>query len=88
MASDNSEETFSVCQFFKDGSWDYVERYVDSERAVTLFRYYTKSVGAKIGTTVRIIITDGGDCTNMEWQFGKGLTYPPELVEKWKRGEP
>ena len=23
------------------------------------------------------IITDGGDCTNAEWEFGKGLVFPP-----------
>ena len=31
--------------------------------------------GTQIGTTQRVIITDGDDCTNFEWQFGKGITF-------------
>jgi hypothetical protein len=68
---------FSVAQFFQDGTYEYVRRYVDAEEAVTAAKHYTTSVGAQLGTTVRVIITDGGDFTNFEWQFGKGVTYPP-----------
>jgi len=76
-----SEGEFSVCQFFRDDSYEYVCRFVDAETAVEKFKHYTTSVGAQIGTTVRVIITDGGDCTNYEWQFGRGLTYPsPEAA--------
>jgi hypothetical protein len=73
-----SDNEFSVCQFFPDGSYEYVRRYVDAEEAVRAAHHYCNSVGAKLGTTVRVIITDGGDCTNFEWQFGKGITYPPK----------
>lgn len=84
MANEKPDsETFSVCQFFKDGGHEYVRRYVGSQEAVAAFIHYSRSVGAQIGTTVRVIITDGGDLTNMEWKFGEGLTYPPELVGKW-----
>ena len=72
------ENEFSVCQFFVDGSYEYVCRFVSAEEAVRTSLRYTTSVGARIGTTVRVIITDGGDCTNFEWQFGKGVTYPPK----------
>ena len=69
---------FSVCQFFVDGSYEYVRRFVSAEEAVVAFKHYITCVGAKLGTTTRVIITDGGDCTNMEWQHGKGITYPPQ----------
>lgn len=69
-------EEFSVCQFFEDDSYEYVRRYVDPEAAMIAFKHYTNSVGARIGTTKRVIITDGGDSINMEWQFGKGITFP------------
>jgi hypothetical protein len=67
---------FSVCQFFADGSYEYVRRYVTAKEAFDAFNHYTRSVGAQIGTTARVIITDGGDSTNAEWIFGEGLTYP------------
>ncbi len=66
---------YSVCQFFPDGGYEYAVRYVDAETAVTKAKMLTESVGARIGTTVRVIITDGGDCTNFEWTFGKGVTF-------------
>lgn len=72
---------FSVCQFFPDGSYEYVRRFVSGEEAIKAFQHYTSSVGARLGTTVRVIITDGGDCINAEWEFGKGLTYPKEDVD-------
>lgn len=69
------EGEFSVCQFFADGTYEYVRRYVSAEAAVLAAKHYTSSVGAKLGTTKRVIITDGGDCTNFEWKFGEGITY-------------
>ena len=67
---------FSVCQFFQDGTYDYERRFVSAEDAVRIWRHLTSSVGAQLGTTQRVIITDGGDCINMEWEYGKGQTYP------------
>ena len=75
-----SENEFSVCQFFVDGSYEYVRRFVGAEEAVKAAHHYTTSVGARLGTTVKVIITDGGDCTNFMWEFGKGVVYPtPEM---------
>jgi hypothetical protein len=74
MAEHDTEE-FSVCQFFEDGSYEYVRRGVDARTAVEVAHHYCNSVGAQIGTTRRVIITDSGDCTNFEWQFGKGVTF-------------
>jgi hypothetical protein len=71
-----SRNEFSVCQFFKDGQYEYVRRYVSAEEAVKAFKHYTNNVAVKMGVVTRVIITDGGDCTNMEWQYGKGITYP------------
>lgn len=71
---------FSVCQFFADGRYEYVRRFVSAEEAMKGFIHYSTSVAARMGITDRVIITDGGDCINMEWKFSKGLTYPlPEL---------
>jgi hypothetical protein len=74
--SEESSNEYSVCQFFQNGSYEYVRRFVSAEEATDVARHYCTSVGAKIGTTVRVIITDGGDCINLEWQFGKGITFP------------
>lgn len=69
-------ETFSVVQFFEDGSYEYVRQFVDVREAAKAFAHYTTSVGASIGTTVRVIITDGGDSICFEWVYGKGLVFP------------
>lgn len=76
MSADRLEGEFSVCQFFPNGSYEYVRRYVPAEEAMQAFRHYTTSVGARMGMTTKVIITDGGDCVNMEWQYGKGITSP------------
>ena len=72
--SDNNE--FSVCQFFLNGQYEYVRRFVSAEEAMQAFQHYTTSVGARSGFTTRVIITDGGDNTNMEWKYAKGITFP------------
>lgn len=74
MAEHDTGE-FNVVQFFEDGSFEYVRRNVSATDAVNAAHHYCNSVGAKIGTTTRVIITDGGDCTNFEWIFGKGVTF-------------
>ena len=70
-------ELFSVVQFFKDGSYEYVRRSVSAESAVDAFRHYATSVGAKIGTTERVIITDSLDFTTAEWRLNEGVVFPP-----------
>ena len=66
---------FSVCQFFADDSYEYVRRNVGAEEAVKAAHHYCNSVGAKMGMTKRVIITDGGDSVYFEWQYGKGVTF-------------
>lgn len=75
MAMTGTQGEFSVCQFFEDGSSEYVRRFVSAEEAVEAAHHYCNSVGAKLGFTKRVIITDGGDFTNFEWQYGKGVTF-------------
>lgn len=70
------DDIFSVCQFFENGAYEYVRRYVSAEEAVKAFQHYTTSVAARNGITTRVIITDAMDFTNAEWKFGQGLTYP------------
>lgn len=75
---------FSVYQFFENDTQEKVREFVTVEEAVKAFTHYATCVGARIGTTVRVIITDGGDCTNMEWKYGEGITFPPEYAGRLK----
>lgn len=68
---------FSVWQFFADEVHEPLLRFVDGRTAVERARHATLSVGARIGTVRRVIITDGGDHTVFEWRFGEGVTFPP-----------
>jgi hypothetical protein len=70
-------DEFSVCQFFRNG-YEYVCRFVSAEEAVRTFKQYTHNVSAQTGLTRRVIITDGGDCINLEWQFKKGIVFPTQ----------
>ena len=74
------DEQFSVCQFFEDGTYEYVRRFVSMDDAAKAFAHYTVSVAARYGMVRRVIITDGGDCICMEWVYGVGITFPD--VEK------
>lgn len=70
-------DLFNVVQFFSDETYEEVHRNVPAEEAVKSARNLTRSVGGQIGTTQRVIITDGGDCVNFEWRFGEGVVFPP-----------
>jgi hypothetical protein len=70
-------DEFSVWQFFEDESCERVRDHVGAEEAVIAAKRYCSSFGARIGTTRRVIITDGGDDTVFEWKFGEGVTFPP-----------
>lgn len=69
---------FSVFQFFDGDAYEAFLVGVDAETAVKAAHGLTRSVGARIGTTRRVIITDGDDSTNFEWKFGEGVTFPPQ----------
>lgn len=80
----STEGEFSVCQFFKgkadanpdDAAYEYTRRWVGGKEAVDAFFHYCTSVGAQMGWTVRVILTDGGDSINMEWTHVDGITFP------------
>lgn len=69
---------FSVYQFFSDDDYEEILRFVDPETAVLKAKALTESLGGRLGTTARIIITDGGDFTTFDWQHGKGVVFPTE----------
>ena len=69
---------FSVFQFFPDDTYERVREFVDAKEAVDAAHHYCNSVGAKLGTTKRVIITDSGDFTCFEWIYGKGVVFPPQ----------
>jgi hypothetical protein len=74
-----TEGEFSVVQFFaNDETYEYVRRYVGAEEAIKAFHHYTNNVAVKMGVVKRVIITDGGDDTTMEWIHGKGITFPTQ----------
>ena len=67
---------FNVWQFFSDGSPELVAWRVGAEAAVRRVKSLTESIGALLGTTIRIIITDAGDCTAFDWRHGDGVVFP------------
>lgn len=71
-------DLFSVFQFFPDETYECVRSRVEAAEAVEAARHYSSSVGAQIGTTRRVIITDSGDHTVFEWKYGEGVVFPPE----------
>lgn len=71
-----SNELFNVVQFFENGDHEYVQRGLEAGPAVERAKALTESVGGRLGTTHRVIITDGGDSTVFEWVFGEGVTFP------------
>lgn len=71
-------DLFSVFQFFLDDTYECVRERVGAEESVEAARHYCSSVGAQIGTTRRVIITDTGDHTVFEWKYGEGVIFPPE----------
>ena len=72
-----ASDEFSVAQFFASGDHECVLRFVTAKAAVARAVSLVKSLGGRLGTTTRVIITDGGDNINFEWRFGAGVTFPP-----------
>jgi len=72
-----SDERYSVCTFHADGSHAYVTpRHVDAREAVQMALSCIDSASARLGLTTHIIITDGGDDTTFEWEYGRGVIFP------------
>lgn len=73
-----ADDLFAVWQFFADDTSECIRCGLCAKEAVETAQRYCKNVGARIGTTKRVIITDGGDYTVFEWRFGIGVTFPVE----------
>jgi hypothetical protein len=69
---------FCVYQFFSDIDYELVAQRVSGKTAVQRAKNLTVSLGGKLGTTQRVIITDGGDMVCFEWKFGEGVVFPTE----------
>jgi hypothetical protein len=76
---------FSVVQFFEDGSYEYVRKFVSAEEAMKAANHYCTSMGVKMGFVKRVIITDGGDCCCFDWQSDKGVVFPPKETNDGQR---
>jgi hypothetical protein len=80
--SDDGEQfgtQFSVYQFFPDDSCEKVAEFVSGRDAALVASRLINSLGARLGTTRRVIITDGLDCLAWEWRHGQGITPRDEL---------
>jgi hypothetical protein len=71
---------FSVMQFFADGSAERVLDQAPVNTAMSQAGQCCTSVGAQVGTTTRVVIVEDGDAIVLEWKFGEGITFPPELA--------
>ncbi len=69
---------FSVYWWDPEGNYYREIRRVDPETAVRTAKSLTERPAALLGMIRRVIITDGGDCTNFEWKYGEGITFPTE----------
>ena len=74
-----SATEFSVYQIFVDGSREDVLKFVGEEQAARTAVGLATSVGARLGTTERVFITDGGDQIVWEWTHADGVVWPEEL---------
>jgi hypothetical protein len=75
-----SRGEYSVVQFFPDGQYEKYVEFVDAATALNRAIALTNSVGGRLGTTWRVIITDGGDSIAWEWKFGQGVVFPTEAT--------
>lgn len=82
----DNEGEFSVVQWFENGVYEYVRRNVDAETAVPVAIHYMTCIGARIGTTVRVMIEDGGGYCTLEWNRTDGITFPEELKGRCRMG--
>lgn len=76
-----TDERFHVYQFFEDGQYERVRHFVNVDEAAAAAEHYCTSVGARLGTTVRVIITDTGDVICFEWKYGAGVVFPRLAVK-------
>lgn len=74
----DAAERFSVYQWFVDGQYEAVSRFVPVDVALRQAAAICDGVNARVGNTTRVIITDGGDCIAWEWKHGEGVVFPKD----------
>jgi hypothetical protein len=67
---------YNLIQYFQDGTWEYVRQNVSAEEAIMTSKRYVTSVAAKTGIVRRVMVTDGDDFCNFDWQYGRGIVFP------------
>jgi hypothetical protein len=71
----STDGEFSVFQWFANDTYECVRQHVSAEEAVKAATHYCHSVGARLGTTKKVMITDGGDFCVFEWRHGEGIVF-------------
>ena len=77
MIDDDDGAPYRVWVFFPDGMHHLIDDGLDARAAALCAKRQTETVGARLGTTQRIIIEDQGGDTAFQWEYGKGITFPP-----------
>lgn len=68
---------FHVYQVFVGGEFERVTpEPIAAREAVSMATDLTKTVGARIGSTCRVFVTDSGDFVVWEWRYGEGVAFP------------
>jgi hypothetical protein len=83
----DEHEQFSVCVCYDNGERQTARRFVSAKEACRAFQYYTSSLGAQLGLTMRVIIIDSCDCMVREWKFEQGVTFPPPRGKRKTAGK-
>lgn len=79
-------DLFNVHQWFVNNGYEKAGEWMDAKRAVEFATSLATSVGARLGTSVRVMITDHLDCCAWEWRREFGVIHPPGLVGLFKDG--
>lgn len=69
-------DSYRLYLFYADDSREEFGPTADVEELVIKAKGFSESVGAKIGTLTRMIITDSGDYTIFEWTTKEGVVFP------------
>lgn len=67
---------FSVYVFFPNDTYSRELSFVSAKAAVEHAKRLTETIGARIGTTQQVMITDGEDFCVFLWRYGEGLVHP------------
>lgn len=74
-------DKFDVWRFFDDGIHEKVLSQGTAHEAINAARAASSSEDAKTGVVKSVTITDSLDFTVYEWQYGKGIVFPPAPEE-------